>query len=83
MPEPLRADLDAARVQGVAFFAGPVLQVRIVDAAMLEEAVLDMLVDGHDRLDVFEVVEPRAVSDLVQGTDWNQIIIGGHDNGFQ
>ena len=44
-------------MQGVAFLARPVLQGRIVDAAVLEETVLDVLVDRHDRFDVFQVVE--------------------------
>ena len=40
---------------------------------MLKEAVLDKLVDRHDRLDVFEVIEPGAIADLVQGPDGDQV----------
>ena len=60
-------------MQGVAFLARPVLEVRVIDPAVLEEAVLDVLVDRHDRLDVFEVVQALAVGDLVQGPDRNEI----------
>ncbi len=55
----------------------PSLRVRlassgVVDPAVLEQAVLDELVDRHHRLDVFEVVEPRAIADLVQGPHRDQ-----------
>ena len=71
--QPLGAELDAAGVQRVAFLARPVLEVRIVDAAVLEQAVLDVLVDRHDGLDVFQVVEARAVGDLVEGANGDQV----------
>src|SRR5205085_1845449 len=67
--EARRAELDAARVQDVALLAGALLQGRIVDAPVLEEAVLDVLIDGKHRLDVFEIVEALAVGDLIEGPD--------------
>ena len=68
----LGRERNAPGAQSVAFLAGAVGQVGVVDPAVLEQAVLDELVDRHDRLDVFEVVEPRAIADLVQGTDRDQ-----------
>ena len=62
-----------AGAQGVALLARPVGQVRVVDPPMLEQPVLDVLVDRHHRLDVFQVVQPRAVADLVQGTHGDQV----------
>jgi hypothetical protein len=56
---------DAARLQGVAVLAGDVLQSRVVDTAMLEEAVLDKFVRRHDGVDVFEVVQALAVAYLI------------------
>ena len=72
-PQALGGERDAAGAQDVAFLARAVGQVGIVDPPVLEQAVLDILVDRHHRLDVFQVVEPRAVADLVQGPDWDQV----------
>ena len=72
-PQALGRERDAAGAQDVAFLARAVGQAGVVDPPVLEQAVLDKLVDRHDRLDVFEVVEPGAVADLVQGTDRDQV----------
>src|SRR5439155_1061895 len=58
---------------------GPCSQIGVVDPAVLEEAILDMLIDRHDRFDVFEVIKSLAVADLVQGPDGDQVGFGrGH-----
>jgi hypothetical protein len=67
-------------VQGVAILSCPVLEVRIVDPAVLEEAVLDMLVEGHDGFDVLQVVESRTVGDLVQSPYGDQISRDHHES---
>ena len=53
--------------------AGAVLEGGVIDPAMLEEAVLDVLVDGQDRFDVLQVVEAWAVGDLVEGADGDEV----------
>ena len=73
MPRRFGTERDAAGMQGVAFLAASVLQGGVVDAAVLEEAVLDVLVDRHDAFDVFQVIEPMAVGHLVEGADGDQV----------
>ena len=68
-PELLRAERDAAGAEGVSLLPGPAGERGVVDTPVLEETVLDVLVGRHDRLDIFQVVEPRTVADLVQGAD--------------
>lgn len=63
------AELDAARVEDVAVLAGAMVQVGIVDATVLKEAVFDVFVDRQHGFDVFEVVEPGAIGDLIECAD--------------
>src|SRR5208337_2811707 len=62
--------------EGVSLLPGPAGERGVVDTPVLEETVLDVLVGRHNRLDIFQVVEPRAVADLVQGANGNQFLCG-------
>ncbi len=78
-PQSLGRQRNAPGAQRVSLLARAVGQVGVVDPSVLEQAVLDELVDRHHRLDVFEVIEPGAIADLVQGTDRDQVgLVGVH-----
>src|SRR5205823_823918 len=51
-------------------------QARVIDTAVLEQAVFDMLVRRHHRLDVLEVVEALTIGDLVQCAHGDQVGLG-------
>lgn len=75
----LGGDVHATGAGRVPFFARPHREARIVDAAMVVQPRLDVLVRRHHAVDVLQVVQPRAVRDLVQGADRDQVRgIGGH-----
>ena len=63
-------------MQRVAILARSMLEVGIIDPAMLEEAVLDVLVDRHDGFDVLEVIQARAVRHLVQARRGMRLLTG-------
>jgi hypothetical protein len=71
--EPVAGERDGAGPAGVAVLAGLVLQLPVVDPAVLEQPILDVLVGRHHPLDVLEEVEPGAVGDLVEGPDGDQV----------
>ena len=59
-----------------------VLEVGIIDAAVLEEAVLDVLVDRHDGFDVLQVVQALAVGHLVQSAQGDEVVDWFHGISF-
>ncbi len=61
-------------MQRVAVLARPLLEVGIIDPAVLEETVLDVLVDRHDGFDVFQVIQSPAVRHLVEGTQGDEVV---------
>jgi hypothetical protein len=72
--------MDAAAAIGIALFAGAIAKVRRIDAAMVEQTALDVLVGRHNGIDVLQVVEARAVRNLVQRAqgDHRGVGICGH-----
>ena len=58
----------------VAFLTRPVGQLGRIDPPVLEHTVLDVFINWHHRFDVFEVVKPRTIRHLVQGSDGDQVL---------
>src|SRR5262249_23849430 len=65
--------VDPPAPVGVTLPARAAGQVGVVDAAVVEQAALDVLVVRHDRVHVLQVVEARAVGDLIQRAHGDQL----------
>ena len=48
-------------------------EIVFVDAAVVEQPALDVLVRRHDAIDVLQVVQPRAVRHLVERADGDRV----------
>ena len=78
-PERFGRECDATAGGDAAVTSGLVGEFGRIDPTMVEESALNVFVHGHHTVHVLEVKEPRAVRDLVQGSDRERIACCRHD----
>ena len=67
--ERVRRQRHPPAAHGVPLGAGLALEAGVVDAAVVEQPALDVLIGRHHAIDVLQVVQPRAVRHLVERAD--------------